>query len=84
MLELLSHVRLRYQERKAQDLVRLESCGLIESFLDVPNNYDVVVGFSHGAEVDEQLLPEREANDAFFRLTLLAIEEMRRNKSQLI
>jgi DNA repair protein RecO len=30
------------------------------------------------AEVAEQLLPEREANDAFFRLILLVIEDIRR------
>jgi len=77
-LELLSHVRLRYQEREAQDLVRLESCELLDSFFDAQSNYDVAVAFGHVAEVAEQLLPEREANDAFFRLILLVIEEMRR------
>jgi DNA repair protein RecO (recombination protein O) len=77
-LELLSHVRLRYQERETQDLVRLESCELLDSFFDAQSNYDVAVAFAHVAEVAEQLLPEREANDAFFRLILLVIEEMRR------
>ena len=77
-LELLSHVRLRYQEREGQDLVRLESCELLESFFDAQSNYDVAVAFGHVAEVSEQLLPEREANDAFFRLILLVIEEIRR------
>ena len=77
-LELLSHVRLRYQEREAQDLVRLESCELLESFFDAQSSYDAAVAFAHVAEVAEQLLPEREANDAFFRLILLVIEEMRR------
>ena len=77
-LELLSHVRLRYQEREAQDLVRLESCELLESFFDAQSSYDAAVAFGHVAEVAEQLLPEREANDAFFRLILLVIEEMRR------
>ncbi len=77
-LELLSHVRLRYSEREAQDLVRLESCELLESFFDVQSDYDATVAFSHVAEVAEQLLPEREANDPFFRLILLVIEEIRR------
>lgn len=77
-LELLSHVRLRYTERESQDLVRLESCELLESFFDAQSSYDAAVAFAHVAEVAEQLLPEREANDAFFRLILLVIEEMRR------
>jgi DNA repair protein RecO (recombination protein O) len=77
-LELLSHVRLRYQEREAQDLVRLESCELLDSFFDAQSDYAVAVAFGHVAEVAEQLLPEREANDAFFRLILLVIEEIRR------
>jgi len=77
-LELLSHVRLRYNEREAQELVRLESCELLDSFFDAQSNYDAAVAFAHVAEVAEQLLPEREANDAFFRLILLVIEDIRR------
>ena len=78
-LELLSHVRLRYMEREGQDLVRLESCELLESYFDAQSTYDATVAFSHVAEVAEQLLPEHEANDAFFRLMLLVIEELRRS-----
>lgn len=77
-LELLSHVRVRYQEHAARDLVRLESCELLESFFDIQSNYDVAVGSSYVAEVCEQLLPEREANDSFFRLVLLVMTEIRR------
>jgi len=77
-LELLSHVRLRYQEHSARDLVRLESCELVESFFDIQSRYEVAVGSSYVAEVCEQLLPEREANDAFFRLVLLVMSEIRR------
>lgn len=77
-LELLSHVRLRYQERETQELVRLESCELLDSFVDAQSDYPAAVAFAHVAEVAEQLLPERETNDAFFRLILLVIEEIRR------
>jgi DNA repair protein RecO (recombination protein O) len=59
-------------------LVRLESCELLDSFFDAQSDYAVAVAFGHVAEVSEQLLPEREANDAFFRLILLVIEEIRR------
>ncbi len=76
-LELLSHVRLRYQEREARDLVLLESCELLESYFDIQGNYEVVVASSYLAEVCEQLLPEHEANDPFFRLLLLVMGEIR-------
>ena len=79
-LELLSHVRLRYQERESRDLVRLESCELLDSFFDAQSDYPTAVAFGHVAEVAEQLLPEREENDAFFRLILLVIEEIRRTR----
>jgi len=77
-LELLSHVRLRYQEQEARDLVRLESCELLQSFFDGESSYEIAVAYSYIAEVCEQLLPEREANDPFFRLVLLVRDEIRK------
>jgi len=77
-LELLSHVRLRYVEQETRDWVRLESCELLQSFFETQSRYDVSVGCSYIAEVCEQLLPEREANDPFFRLVLLVMNEIRR------
>ncbi|HWP84746.1 MAG TPA: DNA repair protein RecO [Terriglobia bacterium] len=77
-LEPLSHVRLRYQDRAARDLVRLESCELLDSFFEVQSQYEVAVGCGYVAEVCELLLPEREANDPFFRLVLLVMLEIRR------
>jgi DNA repair protein RecO (recombination protein O) len=77
-LEPLSHVRMRYQEQPSRELVRVESCELLESFFEVQSNYEVAVGSSYVAEVCEQLLPEREANDPFFRLVLLVMSEIGR------
>jgi DNA repair protein RecO (recombination protein O) len=77
-LELMSHVRIRYQEHSARDLVRLESCELLDSFFDIQSRYEVTVASSYIAEICEQLLPEREANDPFFRLGLLVMTEIRR------
>ena len=77
-LEPLAHVRLRYQDRPARDLVRLESAELLDSFFEVQRQYDVAVGSSYVAEVCELLLPEREANGPFFRLVLLTMTEVRR------
>jgi DNA repair protein RecO (recombination protein O) len=59
-------------------LVRVESCELLESFFDIQANYNVAVASSYMVEVCEQLLPEREANDPFFRLVLLVMSEIRR------
>jgi DNA repair protein RecO (recombination protein O) len=77
-LELLSHVRLRYHETQGRDLVRLDSCELLDSYFDIQGQYEVAVASSYVAEVCEQLLPEREANDPFFRLVLLVMSEIRR------
>jgi DNA repair protein RecO (recombination protein O) len=77
-LELMSHVRIRYQERPNRDLVRVDSCELLDSFFDTRSNYDVAVAISYLTEVCERMLPEREPNDPFFRLVLLVMEEFRR------
>src|SRR6266850_2870409 len=76
-LERLSHVRLRYFEQESRDLVRVESCELLQSFFETQSDYSAGVAFSYIAEVCEQLLPEREANDPFFRLVLLVMNEVR-------
>lgn len=77
-LERLSHVRLRYFEQESRDLVRIDSCELIQSFFEAQSDYDSGVAASYIAELCEQLLPEHEANDAFFRLVLLVMNEIRR------
>ncbi len=77
-LERLSHVRLRYFEQESRDLVRLESCEIVQSFFATQSDYDAGVAASYIAELCEQLLPEREANDPFFRLVLLVMNEIRR------
>ena len=76
-LELLSHVRIRYFEQESRDLVRIESCELIQSFFEAQSDYDSGVAASYVAELCEQLLPEDEANDAYFRLVLLVMNEIR-------
>jgi DNA repair protein RecO (recombination protein O) len=77
-LELLSHVRVRYQENGGRELVRVESCELLDSFFEAQSDYATAVASSYVAEVCELLLPEREANDPFFRLVLLVMNEIRR------
>ncbi len=80
-LEPLSHVRLWYFERETRDLVSIDSSELIRSYFEAQSDYAVSVAFSYLAEATDQLLPDHEPNDAFFRLLLLALENMRRTRA---
>ena len=76
-LERLSHVRLRYFEQESRDLVRVESCELLQSYFELQSDYASGVASGYVAEVCEQMLPEHDASDPFFRLVLLVMNEMR-------
>ena len=49
-LEMFSYVRIWFYERETRDLVRINQCELIESFLEVQRDYAV----SLGAGLDER------------------------------
>jgi DNA repair protein RecO (recombination protein O) len=76
-LERLAHVRLFYFQRETRDLVSLDSCELIESHFGVLADFSLGVALDYLAEVSEQILPEHEPNDRFFRLLLLALDHLR-------
>jgi DNA repair protein RecO (recombination protein O) len=69
-LEPLTYVRAFYDLKERQDLVRLDSCDVLQSPLASEVSYARAVGLGHVAELLDELLPDREANDAIFRLTL--------------
>jgi DNA repair protein RecO (recombination protein O) len=69
-LEPLTYVRVYYEDRERQDLARLDSCEVLESPLATEVSYPRAVALGHIAELLDELLPDREANDAIFRLTL--------------
>ncbi len=71
-LEPLSYVRIWFYERETRELVRINQCELIESFLEVQRDYTSGVGLALVSEVTEAVLPEREPADAAFRLVLLS------------
>jgi len=75
-LTLLAHVRIYFQEHQSRDLVRIESCDLLHSVLETESSYERIVAYSYLAEVCEQILPEHEVHDAFFRLLLLVRDEI--------
>ena len=69
-LEPLTYVRAFYDVKEGQDLARLDSCEVLESPLASEVTYARAVALGHIAELLDELLPDREANDAIFRLTL--------------
>ena len=76
-LEPLTYVRVYYEDRERQDLARLDSCEVLESPLAHEVSYARAVALGHVAELLDELLPDREANDDVFRLTLAALAELR-------
>ena len=78
-LELLSYIRIWYFERESRELVRINQCELIESFLDLQKDYQAGIFLALMSEVAEAVLGEREAADPQFRLLLLAARAIRTN-----
>ena len=76
-LEPLTYVRVWYEDRERQELARVDSCEVLESPLAERVDYPRAVALGYVAEVLEQLLPEREANDAMFRLALYVLGQLR-------
>jgi len=76
-LEPLTLVRAYYDDREGQELCRLDSCDILESPLSAELDYPRVVALEHIAETLDELLPEREPNDAIFRLAVSVLHQLR-------
>jgi DNA repair protein RecO (recombination protein O) len=76
-LEPLTVVRAYYDDREGQELARLDSCDILESPLSADIDYPRVVALEHVAETLDELLPDREANDAIFRLAAAVLYQLR-------
>jgi DNA repair protein RecO (recombination protein O) len=76
-LEPLTLVRLHYDDREGRELARLDSCDILESPLSAEVDYPRVVALEHIAETLDELLPDREANDAIFRLAVAVLHQLR-------
>lgn len=76
-LEPLTYVKLTYEDRERQELVRLDACEVIESPLTSEVSYPRAVALGHVAELLDELLPDREANDAVFRLALSVLVQLK-------
>jgi DNA repair protein RecO (recombination protein O) len=77
-LEPLTYVRAFYDVREGQELARLDACEVLESPLATEVSYPRAVALAHVAELLDELLPDREANDAVFRLTLSVLHALQR------
>src|SRR5947199_531471 len=72
-LEPLTYVRAFYGVKERQELARLDACEVLESPMASEVSYARAVGLGHIAELLDELLPDHEANDAIFRLTLSVV-----------
>src|SRR6267154_4071897 len=76
-LEPLTYVRAVYNVREGQELVRLDSCEVIESPMAAEVSYPRATALAHVAELLDELMPDREASDAVFRLSLSVLGSLR-------
>ena len=76
-LEPLTHVKVSYEDRERQELARLDACEVLDSPLTDEVNYPRAVALAHVAELLDELLPDREANDAVFRLALSILSRLK-------
>jgi DNA repair protein RecO (recombination protein O) len=76
-LEPLTYVKVAYDDRERQELVRLDACEVIDSPLTSEVSYPRAVALGHVAELLDELSPDREANDAVFRLALSVLAQLK-------
>ncbi len=67
-LEPLAHSRVAFFQKENQELVRIRSTELIDSPMKLLEDYDRAVAASQVADLVDRFLPDRDAQDAVFRL----------------
>jgi DNA repair protein RecO (recombination protein O) len=75
-LEPLTIVRVYWEERERHELVRIDACEVLESPLTARVDYHRAVALAYVGEMLDQLLPDREANDAVFRLASAVLQKV--------
>lgn len=76
-LEPLTYVKLTYEDRERQELARLDACEVLDSPLSSEVSYPRAVALGHVAELLDELLPDREGNDAVFRLAVSVLGQIK-------
>lgn len=74
-LEPMTLSRAWFAERPRQELVRLDSLEIVRSPLSAPVDHARMAALSFFAEVLEEILPERDSNDAVYRLVVSVLEQ---------
>ena len=75
-LEPLTCVRMYWEDRERQELARIDSCEVLLSPLSDEVDYPRAIALGHIAEMLDELLPEREANDTVFRLAWSVLQNL--------
>ncbi len=75
-LEPLTCVRVYWEDRERQELARIDSCDVLLSPLSTEVDYPRAVALGHIAEMLDELLPDREANDTVFRLAWSVLQNL--------
>lgn len=75
-LEPLTHVNVYWEEKEGSELTRIDHCDVLDSPLTSTVDYPRAIALGYVAEVLDQLLPDREANDAIFRLSNSVLEQL--------
>jgi DNA repair protein RecO (recombination protein O) len=75
-LEPLTYIKVAYEDRERQELARLDVCEVLQSPLTSEVSYPRAVALGHVAELLDELLPDREANDAVFRLAVSVLAQL--------
>jgi DNA repair protein RecO (recombination protein O) len=73
-LEPLTCVRALWQDRSGVELARLDGCEVLMSPLSAPVDLARATALAHIAEMLDELLPDREANDSIFRLAWAVLQ----------
>ncbi|MBA3914149.1 MAG: DNA repair protein RecO [Acidobacteriales bacterium] len=76
-LEPLTYVQAHYDQKERRELVRLDSCEVLDSPLSSEMSYERAVAIGHVAELLDELLADHDANDAVFRLALSVMQGLR-------
>lgn len=77
-LEPMTYVLASYAEKPRQELVRLDSCEIVASPLSEEMDYGRAAALAFYTEVLEEALPDRDPQDAIFRLTLAVLAHTRK------
>ena len=75
-LEPLAHSRIHFFEKENRDLVRIQSADLLNSPMKLFQDYDRAVCAGRLVELVERFLPEREPQDAVFRLVRMTVQAL--------